>query len=165
MNSLFSPNRALLPMMVFLAAPAAAQTWTLDRLAFLSGCWEGSFGNGGMMEEIYSAPSANLIVGTTRYMRGERTVQFEFSRVERDSSGTIWLIPYPNGRASEHPFRLTSLSDAEAIFEAPEHDYPKRIIYRRPGDGTRIARIDGGAEDTGGQQWVLRPVACPTARP
>lgn len=157
--------RAACAVTALAVTPAAGQSWTLDDLRFMSGCWEGTFGNGGVMEEFYSTPSANLMVGTTRYLRGARVVQFEFTRVERDSTGTIWMIPYPSGRMSEDPFRLTTWDGREAVFEAPEHDYPKRILYRRLEDGRRVARIDGGPDDTGGQEWILQPADCPRARP
>ena len=52
---------------------------------------------------------------------------------------------------------------AQQIFEAPEHDYPKRILYRANADGSRTARIDGGAQDDGGQEWRFLRVACPGA--
>lgn len=133
---------------------------TLEGLAFLAGCWEGPFGNGsGTMEEFYTSASRNLILGTTRYMRNGAAVQFEFTRIQL-VDGAIVMTPYPGGRPSEDSFTLTTLQNGEAIFEAPEHDYPKRIIYRTVNAQTRIARIDGGADDPRPTEWELRAVAC-----
>jgi hypothetical protein len=114
------------------------------------------------MEELYTAPSANLMLGTTRYIRGGASFQYEFTRIVRDSAGIV-MTPYPGGEPSTHDFRLTSLEASVAVFEAPEHDYPKRIIYRADADGTRTARIDGGPDDTGGMEWVFRRASCDTA--
>ncbi|HEU4390653.1 MAG TPA: DUF6265 family protein, partial [Blastocatellia bacterium] len=86
-------------------------------------------------------------------------VNYEFTRVEKTASG-ILMTPYPGGRPSEHSFRLTSLKNGEAIFEAPEHDYPKRIIYRANADGTRTARIDGGPDDKKGKEWLMSAMPC-----
>lgn len=147
---------------LFLPTGAATQTGpptTLDDLAFLAGCWRGDFANGGSLEEFYSSPSANLIVGTSRFLRGDRAVQFEFSRITSDSSG-ITLLPFPGGRPSEHTFRLTAVDVGSALFEAPEHDFPKRIRYVLGEDGTLTARIDGGAGDSRAQEWRMQPVAC-----
>ncbi len=145
--------------------PAQSTGPTLADLAFMRGCWEGSFESrrgAGTIEEFYTSPSANIIVGTTRYNRDGRTVQFEFSLILADSSG-ILLRPYPGGRASADDFRLTELKGGRAVFESPEHDYPKRIIYWTEADGTRVARIDGGTDDPGGSEWRMRPVPCPAA--
>lgn len=148
--------------------PAGAQAVdpppALSDLGYMAGCWRGTFGGGGVIEEFYTEPSANLMLGTTRYLRDGRAVQFEFTRIVRDSTGIV-MTPYPGGRPSPDDFRLTSLTAAAAVFESPEHDYPKRIIYRANADGTRTARIDGGPDDSEGQEWHMSPAACPTSPP
>lgn len=151
---------------LFVAAlPVLGETeerdFTLEGLGFLAGCWSGPFGrDSGMIEEFYTSPSANLILGTTRYLREGTAVQYEFTRIESAESGVL-MTPYPGGEPSKDAFRLTSLQDGVAVFEAPEHDYPKRIIYRANRDGTRTARIDGGIADREGQEWELEPIECP----
>ncbi len=136
------------------------QVFSLDDLAFMSGCWLGPAGEETAIEEFYSSPSDNLMVGTTRYLRNGKTVMFEFAQITVDSTGIV-LLPYPRGRASADAFRLTTLEDGHAIFEAPEHDFPKRIIYRREGADVRIARIDGGEGSAKVQEWRMERVACP----
>lgn len=132
----------------------------MSGLSFLSGCWKGAFGGGaGTIEEFYTAPSKNLILGATRYLREGNTVQYEFTRIESTAQG-IAMTPYPNGRPSQHSFLLTSLTSGRAVFEAPEHDYPKRIIYRTSPEEGLTARIDGGADDPKPRQWRLSPAPC-----
>src|SRR5690606_31979703 len=80
-------------------------------------------------------------------------------RITRDSAG-IALLPFPNGRAAEYPFRLTSSGPGMALFEAPEHDFPKRIRYSLSQDGTMTARIDGGEGDARVQEWSMKQVGC-----
>jgi hypothetical protein len=140
-----------------------AARFEMDGLAFLAGCWSGTFGADGTMEEFYTKPSRNIILGTTRYIRGDVSVQYEFTRIE-GRSDEIVMTPYPGGQPSEDGFTLTSLAESEAIFESPEHDYPKRIIYRGNPDGSRTARIDGGADDPEPTEWILQPVSCPVSR-
>ncbi len=141
------------------ASPLAGQEYSLDELAFMTGCWRAPAGATTVMEEFYSTPSNNLMVGTTRYLRDGRTVMFEFTQITADSTG-ITLLPYPRGRASEDAFHLTVLEDGRAVFEAPEHDFPKRIIYHRESADVRIARIDGGTGSTQAQEWRLERVSC-----
>lgn len=143
--------------LLVIAKPVVGQT--LDDLAFLSGCWEGPLSSGGVIEEFYSAPSDNLIVGTTRYLRDGRTVMFEFTSIVHDSSGIV-LWPYPRGHKSTDGFRLTSIDGHGAVFEAPEHDFPKRISYIVESPNIHIARIDDGTDGGQATEWRLERVAC-----
>lgn len=143
-------------------APLAAQTSpTLERLAFLSGCWQGAFtgrDGAGTIEERYTPPSSNVMLGTTRYTLAGRTAGHAFSLIRRDSAG-ITLIPYPDGERSSHVFRLRLAGDT-AWFEAPAAGYPRRIGYRRAVDGSLVARTDSGAADAGPREWRMAAVAC-----
>src|SRR5690606_9676170 len=100
------------PRAVPAQTPAGA---TLADLGFMAGCWRGEFANGGALEEVYTAPSSNLMLGLSRFLRGDRAVQFEFTRITADSTG-IALLPFPGGRPSEHAFRLTVLEPGRATF-------------------------------------------------
>lgn len=146
--------------------PLAAQSApALHDLAFMSGCWVGSFSNGGIIEERYTPPSDNILLGTTRYLVRGRTVQFEFTAIGVDAAGAIELRPSPGGRPSPHAFRLTQLLDGAeplAVFEAPDNDFPKRIVYRRISGtpDTLVARIDNGEGEEGGQEWRMAAADC-----
>ena len=153
---------ALISALLAVAPCASAQdpsAATLSDLAFMAGCWRGDFANDAALEEFYTRPSDNLILGLSRFMRGTRAVQHEFSRITADTSG-ITLLPFPGGKPSEHAFRLTNIESGLALFEAPQHDFPKRIRYSKGADGSLTARIDGGEGDSRVQEWRMRQVAC-----
>jgi hypothetical protein len=159
-------SRGVAALAVALAAAAAgsARPADLRDLAAFAGCWRSAEQSApaaaSYTEEIWSAPTVNLMLGLTLFVRDGRAVQYELTRVELQGDAVV-MTPYPNGTASEHGFVLTSSSANEAVFEAPEHDYPKRILYRTDPDGSRTARIDGGAQDPRGQEWRFRRVDCP----
>lgn len=149
-----------------LATPLSAQAPpSMHDLDFMSGCWEGSFGDGGTIEEHYTTPSDNLMLGTTRYLVDGRAVQFELTSIRVDAEGTVFLLPRPGGTPSAHEFRLTETAmegGPMAVFEAPANDFPKRIVYRRA-EGTRlelIARIDNGPESEQAQEWRMTAASC-----
>jgi hypothetical protein len=144
-------------LLLVLTTPGEGQT--LDDLAFLSGCWVGPLSRGGVIEEFYSAPTDNQIVGTTRYIRDGQTVMFEFSSITHDSTGIV-LWPYPRGHKSDG-FRLTAIDGHGAVFEAPEHDFPKRISYIIESPDVRIALIDDGTDSGKSTEWRLTRVSCP----
>jgi hypothetical protein len=131
----------------------------LSVMTALAGCWRGVFIDGRtVIEERWTPPEAGLMLSTTRYFRDGRAVDFEFGLVRADSAGVLFL-PHPRGRASEHAFRLTDSRPGHWTFEAPEHDYPRRILYRL--EGTELeARIDAGADDPEPRRWRLEAVPC-----
>ena len=136
---------------------------TVMALRFMAGCWRGQFARGaetGIIEEHYTEPSDNTLLGTTRYLLEQRTIQYELTVITQDSAG-VWMIPYPGGRRSEHAFLLTGVTENRAIFEAPEHDYPKRIIYRADGDSVLRASIDAGPRDERPRTWTMTRSKCP----
>ena len=144
---------------ILLALPTTEQQGEipqLSRLAFMTGCWNGEAGTGTIIEEHYTTPTENVMLGTTRYVSGGRTVSFELTTIRRDSTG-VYLTPYPNGEVSD-VFRLTRIDNRTAVFENPEHDFPKRITYRQAADDSLGAR----AENPGGRvlEWQMIRVRC-----
>lgn len=131
----------------------------LEDLGFMAGCYRGEFGEDGVIEEVYMAPAGGLMLGVTRFLRGGRAVQHEFARIVEDSLG-VFLRPFPGGSPSPARFRLTAVDRRGAVFEAPEHDFPRRIVYRENRDGTHTARVDGGEGSEAVQEWTMEPVAC-----
>jgi hypothetical protein len=132
----------------------------LQPISFLSGCWLGMSDNGTtQIEERWSPPSENTMVGTTRFLREGTTVSFEFGLMAASEEG-LYYRPFPSGNKSEHDFDLTRAAPGEALFEAPEHDYPKRISYRlTPDSGLRV-EIDGGIDDPEPRGWSLDRAPC-----
>lgn len=127
-----------------------------DRLAFMAGCWEGASGEG-RIEERYT-PAANVMLGTTRYLRDGLVTGFEFTLIEaRD--GAVVLTPHPDGIRSAHGFRLQPGGD-RAVFAAPEHDFPKRIAYAPAGPDSLTVRIDGGEGSSEASEWRMGRVDC-----
>lgn len=135
------------------SGPPDARTGPLDAVAFMAGTWCSSPPPGGtMIEEHYTTPSANLVLGTTRYLREGATVGHEITRIETDSAGVV-LTPTPSGQAAV-PFRLTESAPGRAVFENPEHDFPVRIEYERIGREL-VARALGA--DGSGPEWRMTP--------
>ena len=118
---------------------------TLHDFAWLAGSWQ--FTNGARcVEEHWTQPSSNMLVGTSRTVQGGRTVSFEFLRIEARADG-IYYVPQPNGRPPVD-FKLSSENAAELVFVNPGHaDHLKRIVYKRQGDDALSARTEG--EDNG----------------
>ncbi len=134
----------------------------IDRLAWLSGCWEGTLSNGAVYEEVWLAPRGADLLGIARMSRDGRTLSFEFMRIAEED-GVLVYSAQPSGRPPTH-FRAGNVTADEVTFENPEHDFPQRIRYRHtPPDGLH-ARIEG--ERNGQERGIDFPLgraACPGA--
>lgn len=132
---------------------------TLAELGFMAGCWRGASGEGTTIEEYYTPPTDNLILGVTRYTKGSRVTSYEFSTIALEGDGIV-LTPRPSGQPSV-PFRLTRLDSAGAVWENPRHDFPRLIAYRSGTGDSLLARIEGpGREGTRTLEWRMGRMGC-----
>ena len=93
------------------------------------------------------------MMGVSRTIAGDKTVEFEYLRIEQREDG-IYYVAHPKARCPGTDFKLTRASATEAVFENPQHDFPKRIIYRKTDDGL-TASIDAG-EGSKGMSFVFK---------
>lgn len=132
-------------------SPTAIGRAALARLAFMEGTWHGEI-EGARSEEIWSAPRGGGLVGVGRITDGDRTLFFEFLRVEARGDEIV-LVAQPRG-GDPVEFRLVEQHDGDALFTNPAHDFPKRIRYTRDGANGLRARAEGDApEDTEELHW------------
>jgi hypothetical protein len=114
---------------------------SLNGLAWLAGNWEAVI-DGARLEEHWTEPAGSLMIGMGRQTTGQRTDYYEFLRVEEKDGGITYYARV--GSQPEVPFQLTELKDKEAVFENPQHDYPKRIVYRLESGGVLFVHVEGG---------------------
>jgi hypothetical protein len=123
------------------AAPAApAPVASIESLSWMAGGWTGKMGRAGI-EEHWIPPAGKTMMAVARTVVGDRTVAFEFLRIEQRPDAIVY-IAQPGGRPPTE-FRLTASTPTSATFENPQHDNPKLIRYTREGEGTLIAEIEG----------------------
>ena len=115
----------------------------ISDLAFISGDWQTDPAGRAVSEEHWTRPAGGSMMAVSRTLVGPRLAAFEFLRIE-ERGEAIYYVASPKGRCPATDFKLTRLSGQEAVFENPEHDFPKRIIYRKNSDGGLTAIVDGG---------------------
>lgn len=116
----------------------------IDRVAWLEGVWTSEEG-GAVTEERWGPPAGGSMLATSRTVAGGKMVFFEFLRIEEKDGGLVYLAQ-PKGRAPATPFTATRVTESEAVFENPDHDFPKRIAYRLDGDELRVEVSGDGSE-------------------
>ena len=128
---------------VMLAIAAVPQTPTLADISWISGDWQTEPGGKTQIDEHWTAVAGASMLGMGRTVAGDKTVEFEYLRIEQRPDG-IYYVAHPKARCPGTDFKLTRASATEAVFENPQHDFPKRIIYRKTGDDSLTATTDGG---------------------
>jgi hypothetical protein len=132
-----------------------AATPTLDSLAWIAGSWGGVSG-GIEMEEHWTAPKGNSMIGIHRDIGNGRTQAFEFLRIEQQGDQIVYLS-MPNGQSPATPFPLREASGSRVVFENRSHDFPQRIIYWKDGTDLR-ARIEGTINGkAASEEWRWAP--------
>jgi hypothetical protein len=133
----------LLP--VFCCVPEAlgqtASPPTIDKVAWLQGCWE-SGAPPRTVEESWMPPRAGTMIGMGRTIRDGKLLEYELV-VIREQDGRLAYHAHPSGQPSA-VFLSTAIGDSTVVFENPDHDFPQKVGYRRDGESL-VAWIEGTA--------------------
>ena len=113
------------------------------------------------IEETWMKPAGQSLMGISRTVAGGKTVFTEYIQI-RESKGNLAYIVSIGLDAKPVAFNLIKLSDSEAVFGNPGHDFPQRIIYRLAAEpGRLIARIEGAQGGRSrGIDYPMRRTAC-----
>ncbi len=151
------PVFLLFVLVVFTSAVTAQTPATLDRLSWLTGCWEGKAG-AATLEEIWSKPGGGSMIGLGRTVNQNKTLSFEFMQF-REENGTLVFLPQPQG-GPQVRFPLKSITGQTLTFENLQHDFPQRVFYERKGN-LLLAGIEGTMKEKfSRQEFLMRKVRC-----
>jgi hypothetical protein len=112
----------------------------VGQLAWLAGCWE-QRGPNRLTVEQWMPPFGGAMIGGSRTVIGGALREFEHIRITADS-GRLVYTAIPSGQR-ETRFPAIQVGDTMVVFENLAHDFPQRIIYRKRGADSVIARIEG----------------------
>jgi hypothetical protein len=133
----------LLIATLILSANLTIQTPSIADVSWIAGDWQTVPGGRRQIEEHWTKAAGGSMMGMSRTVAGDKMVEFEYLRIEQRSDG-VYYVAHPKARCPGTDFKLTRASATEAVFENPQHDFPKRITYRKTGDDGLTASIDGG---------------------
>ncbi len=120
---------------------------TLAGMHWLLGAWRAEG------EQVFTDESWTQVSPSTFEGRGEATVKASGEKQGLETlrlvemSGGIYYIAKVGHNALPIAFQAIHCSDDSAVFENPQHDFPKRLAYRRKGaDGLVVEVSDGAAK-------------------
>ncbi len=135
----------VLLLSAFAHAQAPAAKPTLLDFAWLAGQWRIEQADG-QVDEQWMAPAGGLMMGMARNIQAGKVREYEFTLLRQEANGDLFYVASPSTQ-TETSFKLTSLRGGEAVFENPQHDFPKKIVYARQADGSLLAAIEGPGRD------------------
>jgi hypothetical protein len=125
------------------AGAEAVPASLVDPLEWLAGCWKHEE-PGFRRDEQWMRPSGGTMIGMSRSVADDRTVEYEYLRIEV-RSGRLAYVASPAGQA-ETAFLAAEITDRTVIFEAPGHDFPQKISYERLAPSSILAWIEGDVD-------------------
>ncbi|HWA15485.1 MAG TPA: DUF6265 family protein [Gemmatimonadales bacterium] len=153
---MFTPRLTAL-LLVLLPTVLAAQS-PIDKAAWLTGCWEAKNERRTIIE-MWMAPAGGMMLGGSRTVANGVVREFEHSRL-RAIGDTLVYTALPSGQITTD---FTGVpGDGVLTFENPSHDFPTRITYRRIGNDSMTARVEGPGQGGAmrGFDVPMRKVGC-----
>ncbi|HUP90871.1 MAG TPA: DUF6265 family protein [Solimonas sp.] len=143
-----------------LASSAGAQTARVDQFAWLAGCW-GFDTPDGRYEEQWTTPTGNSMLGVSRRVADGFTKEFEFMRIVTSGGGGFDFTAQPNDGPVGR-FNMLTLTGTKVVFERPENEFPKKVIYEFVPPASLNARIEGvSGGHPMGLNFPMKKKACP----
>jgi uncharacterized protein DUF6265 len=142
------------------SARVAAGEPVAERLGWLAGCWGGEKGTTAF-REIWTVASPDLMVAVSVTTNPPSPAEFEYLRIET-RAGKPAYVAQPGG-APPTAFALSaedSTADT-AMFVNLQHDFPKRIAYKRGEGSSLLAWIDAGPKGAMRIEYPMKRVPCP----
>src|SRR5688572_1905913 len=138
-------------------ASKASEQPALDALDWMAGSWHGT-GLGGNVEEHWSRPAGQTMIGMFRLSQAESTDFTQFMLIEKEADGRV-LLRFQHYNAGYQPwekegpltFVLTQAKPGIAVFESPDpKQTPVRLSYSARGENGICAVIDSPEGGLGG---------------
>ena len=111
--------------------------------------------------EMWMPPAGGLMLGASRTLVDGNLREYEQLALKLEGAKLVYTAS-PSGQPTAS-FTSTAVTDTSFTVENLQHDFPQRIIYRRRGADSLIARIEGLSRDTTatrGFDYPMRRTTC-----
>ena len=136
----------LLSLLVLTTPTFAGECTSLEGLDWLLGQWEQS-GETATTRETWTRVSSDTFEGlgeTLDAQDGSRRAWESLRLVAM--RGQVFYLAQTKGNPRPVAFTLTECEDGVAVFDNPEHDFPRRLAYRLTDAGALAVTVSDGGE-------------------
>jgi len=126
---------------------AADEPPKLATASWLVGQWRSGAKEKVQFEEHWTEPAAGAMMGMFRLSRDGKPGVYEFLLLEEETDGTYLRLRHYRTHMEDidkAPIRLklTQADDKQLVFENPDNDKPKRILYVRESADKMAATVE-----------------------
>lgn len=139
-DKLFSFIKLTTVLLIFMQSALSQDKPEMEKLSWILDKWV-SKDSGNTSYESWVKISDDLYEGSSNTVKDNVITFEEKLKIQKTDSG-IFYIADVKQNTEPVQFRLTSVTGDEAVFENPEHDFPKIISYKNE-DGNLHAWIEG----------------------
>jgi len=132
--------KLLLYLVIFINFSMAQNKPDMEKLSWIIDRWISNDGESTSYEH-WEKQNKNLFIGGSETVKNGDTIFNEKLKIEKIGDDIFYIADVKHNPALVY-FKMTTLSDDEAVFENPEHDFPQKIIYKHK-DGNLHASIEG----------------------
>ncbi|MBF4473186.1 DUF6265 family protein [Flavobacterium sp. HJJ] len=110
---------------------------------WLLGKWESKIDEGDLSEN-WKQVNDSTFQGESFFIKGKDTLHFESITLQQKGEELFYNATVKGQNENKAvPFRLTSKTEKQLVFENPKHDYPQKIIYTQISKDSLVASISG----------------------
>lgn len=161
--------RALLPTLLqltvacsFAVNGGAQEAQRVATVGWLTGCLEMRSG-ARVVEEQRMAERAGTMLGMGRTVSSRGLGDYELTLI-KEEGGRLLFEAHPKGQPSATFAARVATTDS-VVFEAPKHDFPQRVGYRRVGADSVLAWVEGTMNGKSRRiEFPYARIPCPTTR-
>lgn len=110
---------------------------------WLLGSWTSKI-NGGILLENWKQLNDSTFHGQSFFIKGNDTLHFESIVLQQKGEDLFYNANVKGQNENKAvPFKLTSKTEKQLVFENPKHDYPQKITYNLINKDSLVASISG----------------------
>jgi hypothetical protein len=150
-------------VIVLLAAAGRAEAPTTpvgERFAWMAGCWGGEKDTAAF-HEMWTVVSPDLMLGMSATTKPSKPAEFEFLRIEGRAGGPAYVAQPGGAPPTAFAWSAADSTADAATFVNMQHDFPKRVGYRRVDAGSLLAWIDAGPKGSMRVEFPMKRTSCP----
>ena len=141
---------------------SAQSAQRIDSIGWLTGCLEMRTGNR-IVEEHRMTERAGTMLGMGRTVSARGLGDYELTLIKQDGDRLLFEAHPKDQPPATFTARVATADSV--VFEAPEHDFPQRVGYRRVGADSVHAWVEGTTQGTTRRvEFPYARVPCPAAQ-
>ena len=116
---------------------------SIEKADWLIGEWQ-NISKEGIFTEVWIRKDDSTFSGISTFVIGKDTVLNELITLEEVKNELFYIPVVKNQNNGEPiPFKLTSITEKQLVFENPKHDFPQKITYSLVSQDSIYAEISG----------------------